>query len=94
MPRVALSMEQRRDYKLRDFKGWVVQQMHVHHKTQKEVGDALGVSQSKVSQMLKIPKNKKEECKVKKDPFTYGQVITLCEFFGADGKEKQKLLTL
>lgn len=91
MPRVEIK---KKEYKLRDFKGWVVQQMRVHHKTQKDVGDVLGVSQPKVSQMLKIPKNKKEECKVKKDPFTYGQVITLCEFFGVDKEERGKLLTL
>ncbi len=93
VPRVALSMEQRMDYKLRDFKGWVIMQMKLNHKTQKEVGKALGVSQSKVSQMLKVPKDGKEERKVKKDPFTYGQVLTLCEFFGVDEKEKQKLFT-
>lgn len=93
MPRTPLGMEQKRDYKLKDFKGWVKSQMHLNHKTQADVGRALGISQSKVSQMLKVPKDGKEERKVKKDPFTYGQVLTLCEFFGADEKEKQKLLT-
>ncbi len=95
MPRVALGMEQKRDYKLKDFKGWVKSQMHLNHKTQADVGRALGISQSMVSQMLKVPdkKNKKDE-KIKPDPFTYGQVLTLCEFFGANEEEKQKLLTL
>ncbi len=37
MLRGALGMERKRDYRMRDFKGWVVQQMHVHHKTQKGV---------------------------------------------------------
>ena len=32
--------------------------------------------------------------KVNPDPFSYGQVITLCELFGADGEERKKLLML
>lgn len=94
MPRVALNVEQKKDYKLKDFKGWVSMQMRLNHKTQAEVGKALGISQTKVSQMLKIPKNKKEEREIKKDPFTYGQVLTLCEFFGIEIEERKKLLTL
>lgn len=95
MPRTPLSMEQKRDYKLRDFKGWVKSQMHLNHKTQADVGEALGISQAMVSYMLKVPdKNNKKDEKIRPDPFTYGQVLTLCEFFGVDEKEKQKLLTL
>lgn len=89
MPRVALSREQKRDYKLQDFKKWVSMQMEATEKTQADVGKALGISQGRVSQMLK----QKGE-KVIKDPFSYGQVLTLCEFFGADEKEKGRLLTL
>ena len=89
MPRVALSREQKRDYKLQDFKKWVSMQMEATEKTQADVGKALGISQGRVSQMLK----QKGE-KVIKDPFSYGQVLTLCEFFRADEKEKGRLLTL
>lgn len=28
MPRVALSVEQKKGYKLKDFKGWVIKQMN------------------------------------------------------------------
>lgn len=64
MPRVALSMEQKKDYKIKDFKGWVKSQMHLNHKTQADVGRALGISQPMVSQMLKVPDKdkKKYEC--------------------------------
>lgn len=89
MPRVALSREQKQDYKLKDFKKWVSMQMEATEKTQADVGKALGISQGRVSQMLK-QKGKK----VIKDPFSYGQVLILCEFFGADEKEKGRLLTL
>ena len=44
MPRVALSAEQKREHKLRDFKGWVTMQMKLTGKTQAEVGRALGIS--------------------------------------------------
>ena len=94
MPRVALSMEQKRDYKLKDFKLWVIMQMHEHGKTQKGVGKTIGVAQSTVSKMLQIPKKGETDRGIKPDPFTYGQVLMLCEFFGADEKTKNRLLTL
>lgn len=95
MPRNPLGMEQKRDYKLKDFKLWVAMQMYEQGKTQADIGKVLGVSQPTVSKMLKLPdkKNKKDK-KIKMDPFTYGQVITLCEYFGADIEERGKLLTL
>ena len=43
MPRVSIN---RKWYKLNDLKGWIVAQMHLHHMTQAEVGQALGISQS------------------------------------------------
>jgi len=92
MPRVALTAAQRRDYKLRDFKGWVTKQMKLNGKRQADVAVVLGLSTSRVSQMLKIPKGKND--KTDPDPFSYGQVLTLCEFFGVDGEERQRLLTL
>ncbi len=93
MPRVALSAEQRREYKLLDFKIWVVGKMKRHHKTQEDVGKALGLSQARISQMLKIPDSKKRE-EVDPDPFSYGQVLILCELFEADEEERKKLLML
>ena len=95
MPRVALSMEQRKEYKLKDFKGWVTKQMKLNGKTQAEVGKALGISGGRVSQMLKIPDPKKDNGKrIEKDPFSYGQVLILCDFFKVSEDEKQRLLTL
>ena len=69
MPRVALTAAQRRDYKLRDFKGWVTKQMKLNGKRQADVAAVLGLSTSRVSQMLKIPKGKND--KTDPDPFTY-----------------------
>ena len=94
MPRVALGAEQKMDYKLKDFKGWVSKQMKLNKKRQADVAEVLGISQARVSQMLRIPDPKDKEAKEEKDPFSYGQVLTLCEFFGVDEKEKNRLLTL
>lgn len=95
MPRVPLSEEQKKAYKLKDFKKWVKMQMAATGKTQSDVGKALGLSQSQVSQMLKrYDPETVSRPKVNPDPFSYGQVITLCELFGADGEERKKLLML
>ncbi|MCM1190541.1 MAG: helix-turn-helix domain-containing protein [bacterium] len=95
MARVALTAEQRRKYKLRDFKGWVVKQMKLNGKRQADVAEALGLSTGRVSQMLKIPDPVKDKGKhVTEDPFTYGQVLILCDLFGVSGEERERLLTL
>lgn len=99
MPRTPLTMEQRREYKLLDFKIWVHGQMKANHLYQKDIANVLGVSQVRVSQMLKVPDKKKKskkgnEAGINPDPFTLGQVITLCELFGVDPEERKRLLTL
>jgi len=95
MPRKALTAEQRRNYKLLDFKIWVIGQMKRNHVTQGDLAEIFGVSQPRVSKMLKIPdKKKKREEKINPDPFSYGQVIALCELFGVDEEERKKLLML
>lgn len=91
MPRVALSMEQKKGYKILDLKGWVTHQMKLTGKRQEDVAKALGVTQGRVSQMLKVPKKGE---KIKTDVFSYGDLLELCELFGVDGKEKERLLTL
>lgn len=93
MPKVVLNAAQRRDYKVRDFKGWVVKQMKLNGKRQVDVAEVLGVSVGRVSQMLKIP-DKGCKAKVNPDPFSYGQVLALCELFEVDDDERRKLLTM
>lgn len=93
MPRVDIK---KKDYKLKDFKGWVRAQMHLNHKTQKDVGDALGLTQASISYMLKTPdkdKKKKNE-KINPDPFTYGQILVLFQLFDTPDEERLRLLRL
>ncbi len=88
MPRVAIK---KKDYKILDLKGWVTQQMKMNGLRQADVAQALGVSQSRVSVMLKIPKKGE---RVSVDVFTYGDLLTLCEIFDVSDEEKLRLLTL
>ena len=88
MPRVAIK---KKEYKVLDLRGWVVHRMKMAGLKQSDVAEALGISQSRVSIMLKIPKRGE---KVPVDVFSYGDLLTLCELFEVTDKEKQELLTL
>lgn len=82
MPRVALSFEQRKAHKLKDIKGEIVKQMKLSRKTQKDIGDALGLSQSMVSKMLKT-----EGKNINPDPFTCGDLIVMFKLFEMKDEE-------
>lgn len=84
----------RKRYKLEELKIWVDGQMKRNHMTQGDLGKVLGLSQPSIHQMLKVRDKKKKNEKVREDPFSYGQVLTLCEYFGVDEKEKSRLLTM
>ena len=91
MPRVDIK---KKEYKLKDFKGWVRAQMHINHKTQKDIGDALGVTQANISYMLKIPDQKKKGENINPDPFSYGQLLVLFQLFDTPDEERLRLLKL
>lgn len=88
MPRVAIK---RKEYKMLDLKGWVCHQMKLHGMKQSDVGNALGVTQAQVSYMLRMPR---KGARASVDPFSYGDLLTLCELFEVSDEEKQRLLTL
>ncbi len=94
MPRKALSVEQKKAYKLKDFKKWVKIQMTAAGMTQTDVGNALGISQETVSARLKIPDPRDKGTKVNPDPFSYGDLLMLFDLFGTDEEERKRLLTL
>lgn len=93
MARVALSPEQKRAYKLKDFKVWVYKQMKLNGLNQSDLGKAIGVSQVRVSQMLKIP-NPKSKVRIDLDPFSYGDLLIMFDLFGTPEEERKRLLTL
>ncbi len=88
MPRVTAK---KKEYKILDLKGWITHQMKMMGLKQSDVAEALGISQSRVSVMLKVPTR---EEKVPVDVFSYGDLLTLCELFKTSDEEKMKLLTL
>lgn len=94
MPRVALSKDQKKEYKVKDLKGWVCHQMKLSGKNQTEVAKALGLSQPRLSSMLKIPQKDKESTLNRMDVFTYGDLLTLFDLFETPDEEIIRLLTL
>lgn len=91
MPRIAAK---KKDYKVLDLKGWIEGQMRIHGINQKQVGEALGISQPQVSYMLKVPRKDKDRTLNRMDVFTYGDLLTLFELFDTPDEEKIRLLTL
>lgn len=95
MPRVSLCKEQQLNFKANDFKAWVWKQMKLKGKRQEDVAELLGISAGRVSQMLKFQDAKGDKGrKVQPDPFSYGQVLLLCDYFEVSEEEKVRLLTL
>ena len=90
MPRVCLSPEQKKEYKLRDIKGWLSAQMRLNHLKQSDLARELGVTQPRVSQLLKIPAKGEKQ----KDDISYGDLLILFRLFDTPPEEKDRLLTL
>lgn len=89
MPRI---LAKKQEYKVLDLKKWIKMQMAANDMNQTMVGEALGISQEMVSKRLS---NKKEGGRiVNKDPFSYGDLLTLFELFDTPDEEKIRLLTL
>ena len=68
--------------------------MKIHGINQKQLGDALGISQPRVSDMLSVPEKSEDRTLKKMDVFTYGDLLTLFELFDTPDEEKIRLLTL
>lgn len=94
MSRVSLTRTQRKNHKLKDLKTWVKSQMAANDMTQDDVGEALGIPQSAVSVKLKKSPKGKSDRKYNPDPFSYGDILILCELFNATPEEKARLLSM
>lgn len=88
MPRVAIK---KKDYMIKDLAGWVAGKMHSCGLKQEDVARELGISQQAFSSRLNPKKYRSGQIK---DPFSYGDLLTLCKLFHVDGEEKERLLTL
>lgn len=77
MPRVSIK---KKDYKVTDFKRWLIGEMGVRGIRQKDIGEWLGISQPAVCN------------KMKKGEFSLKELITIFEKFGTSEEQIGKLL--
>lgn len=91
MARVALTAEQKKEHRIKELTGWVVSQMHIHGLYQDEVAKKLGIKQSSLSARLNPEEYKK---KLKKDPFSYGDMLILFQLFDTPLEEIGRLMKL
>ncbi len=88
MPRIAIK---KKDYMIKDLAGWIDGRMHSLGLNQESVARELGITQAALSTRLNP---KKYESGVTKDPFSYGDMLTLFKLLEATSEEKQRLMTL
>ncbi len=91
MPRVALSPEQKKIYKVKDLAGWIDGRMRSLKLSQKDVAESLGITQSALSTRLNPNTYKNNK---RADPFKYGELLILFRLLQATPEEKDRLLTL
>lgn len=88
MPRVAIK---KRDYMIRDLTGWIIGKMHEKGMSQEELAAELGIGQAALSSRLNPKRYKSGKTK---DPFSYGDLLTLFKLFEVPDEEKQRLISL
>lgn len=91
MPRVALSPEQKKIYKVKDLAGWIDGRMHSKGLNQEDVAKVLNISQEAVSTRLNPKTYEKNE---RADPFKYGDLLILFKILEVTKEEKEWLMTL
>ena len=91
MPRVALTSEQRKRYKVKDLTGWIVGKMHSKGLNQEDMAKALNITQEALSTRLNPKTYEKNE---RADPFKYGDLLIVFKVLEATQEEKERLLTL
>lgn len=87
MPRVAVN---RKKYKLADLQNWITGQIHAQGLKQSQVAYELGISQQALSERLKPPEDKNKD----KDPFSYGDMLTLFKVFNTSAEKIAELMQL
>lgn len=91
MPRAALSLEQKKEYKVKDLAGWIYGRMHSKGLSQKDMAKALNITQQDFSARLN-PKTYRDNRR--SDPFKYGELLILFNVLDATAEEIGRLMTL
>lgn len=89
--RVAFTLDQKREYKIKWLIEWIYGRMHGLNLTQEDVARKLNISQAALSTRLNPKTYEKNK---RSDPFGYGDLLILCEVLEATPAEKEELLTL
>lgn len=91
MPRIALTKEQKVEYKLNDLRKWVFIQMRELGISQEDVGKELGITQQAVSIKLNPKTYKKNK---NADPFKSKELLILFDLLDATPEDKVRLLSI
>lgn len=91
MPRVALSLEQKKRNKVKDLTAWIDGRMHGKGLKQEELAKELNISQVALSNRLNPKTYEKNK---RADPFKYGDLLIIFKVLEATLEEKERLLTL
>ena len=91
MPRVALSLEQKKQNKIKYLTEWIDGRMHSMGLRQEDVAKALNITQPALCARLSPKTYKKNK---NADPFKFGDLLILCSILEATQEEKERLLTL
>ena len=91
MPRVALSAEQKKVYKVKDLAGWIYGKMHSKGLKQEDLAKELHITQSAFSARLNPKTYEKNK---RADPFKYGELLILFKILEATDEEILRLMRL
>lgn len=88
MPRIRAK---KKEYMIEDFAKWVKGEIRANEFRLEDVAEKLGITPQALSNRMNQKKYKSGEMK---DPFSYGDMLTLFKLFGTDAEEIKRLLTL
>ena len=94
MEGLSLSDRQKKARKLKKLKSWLIGEMKSAGMSQAELGEILGVSQTRISQMLMTESKSKSKAKITEDPFSYGDLLILFNLFETPDEEILQLMRL
>ncbi|MDE6749900.1 MAG: hypothetical protein K2K21_12690 [Lachnospiraceae bacterium] len=91
MPRAALSLEQKKVYKVKDLAGWIYGRMHSKGLKQEDLAKALNITSQAFSSRLNPKTYEKNK---RADPFKYGDLLILFKVLEATDEEILWLMRL
>lgn len=91
MPRIALTIEQKRRSKIVGLAEWINGRMRMLGLRQSDLAKALNITQAAVSNKLRASTYKDNK---NADPFSYGELLILFDLLGATPEERSRLMTI